>query len=353
MTSNPPKSPSPILRVLSTPAFRIGVGVLISVIALYLSIRNVDVRVVGSTLARADILFVILTVASVAVNTLSKAIRWHILIGPTGNAIPFRKIFALLLVGQMINNLLPLRAGDVTRAYIVGGMGPGRVFVLGTVVLEKFLDMLSYATLFFVLIILIPLPHWISDSLLTFSLVVAIMGIGVVVLVRQREWFLALLEHGIVRLPPHIQEMTRRRVRSAISSLNILEHSKDRLWLVLWSSIIWGTAVLNNYLVLQALHIDVTAPMVASLLVLIVLQLGISLPSAPGTIGVFEYGCVLALSLFGVGESMAFSYGVLLHIIVLLPIMIGGVLFWTMGVSQQQGDIVASSASASASVSEK
>ena len=46
----------------------------------------------------------------------------------------------ILLAGQMLNTVFPARLGDLTRAYVLGGKGPGRSFVLGTVVLEKILD---------------------------------------------------------------------------------------------------------------------------------------------------------------------------------------------------------------------
>jgi uncharacterized membrane protein YbhN (UPF0104 family) len=72
----------------------------------------------------------------------------------------------------------------------------------------------------------------------------------------------------------------------------------------------------------------------ASLLILIALQAGISIPSVPGRIGIFEYICVLALAVFGVGQSTAFGYGVVLHGLVLLtPILAGLVSLSILGLS--------------------
>jgi len=58
---------------------------------------------------------------------------------------------------------------------------------------------------------------------------------------------------------------------------------------------------------------------------LLVLQAVVSLPGVPGRVGVFQYACILALGLFGVDETAAFSYGVLLQTVAVLPLMIGGV----------------------------
>jgi len=66
-------------------------------------------------------------------------------------------------------------------------------------------------------------------------------------------------------------------------------------------------------------------------LLMIALQVGISLPSMPASIGIFEYICILTLGFFGIEESIGLSFGVLLHVIAFLPIIIGGLVsFWIM-----------------------
>jgi uncharacterized membrane protein YbhN (UPF0104 family) len=106
-------------------------------------------------------------------------------------------------------------------------------------------------------------------------------------------------------------------IHSVLSSLGILQDHRGLFGLSFWSVVIWGTAVLTNHLTLLAFGINL--PLTASLLILISLQVGITLPSAPGRVGIFEYICVLALSLFGVERHIALGYGFLLHGIVFLP----------------------------------
>jgi uncharacterized membrane protein YbhN (UPF0104 family) len=86
----------------------------------------------------------------------------------------------------------------------------------------------------------------------------------------------------------------------------------------------WFTAVLLNVLVLYAfdLHLGWKAPV----LLLLALQAGIAIPSLPARIGVFEYICILCLSLFGVDQTVALSYGIVLHLVVIVPILVLGVI---------------------------
>jgi len=82
--------------------------------------------------------------------------------------------------------------------------------------------------------------------------------------------------------------------------------------------------VATNALTFQAIDLDVV-PLVSPLL-LVVLMAGVILPTSPIQLGVFHYLCVLTLSVFGVEQNVALSYAILLHLVVYLPIVAGGVL---------------------------
>jgi uncharacterized membrane protein YbhN (UPF0104 family) len=66
---------------------------------------------------------------------------------------------------------------------------------------------------------------------------------------------------------------------------------------------------------------------VAPVVILVVSQVGVRLPSSPGSIGVLHYLSVLALALFGVDKSTALSYGIILHLVIYLPASLFGLLF--------------------------
>ena len=315
--------------------FRLVTGLIISLGTIFLAIRNVDFALVWAALKNARLIFIFLALGSVLINTLVKARRWKVLVGPDGQAISLWKYWMILLTGQMLNALLPARLGDLTRAYTLGGLGPGRTFVLGTIVLEKMFDSLAYLCLFGVLFVLIPLPEWMSGSILVFLLVTLALVAGVIVLVYYPTPLMNLLRRISRLLPERLRSWLSPRIESGLRSLEIIRRRKDLARLTFWTALVWGTAILNNYLVMQAL--DLHLPLVAPVLILVGLQAGISLITIPGTIGVFEYICVLALTFFGVEPSLAFSYGLLLHAIVLLPPLLGGMIsFWALGLSGKQ-----------------
>jgi len=113
--------------------------------------------------------------------------------------------------------------------------------------------------------------------------------------------------------------------RSALSALGVWRRGRAVLVLWAWSIAIWAVTILLNQLILWSL--DVEVPAVAPVVILVLSQIGIRLPSSPGSIGVLHYASVLALSLFGVDRSMALGFGVILHLLTYLPASLLGLLF--------------------------
>lgn len=313
-----------IFRLYSSFFIRIGFAIAISLVSLYLALRNISLQEVGESLRQANYWYVLLALISVGINNLAKTSRWMVLMKPRHQQVNYYQVLKSLLISQSLNNLYPVRIGDISRVYIAKS-GTTRTFVLGTVGIEKVIDMLSYAVLFIALIFLIPLPVWISNSGYTLVITSIIITLGIMLITYKRSLVIQFIERSIGLFPKRFQTYTKPRIRAGINSLEVLQNNSDLLRLGLWSVFIWGTALLNNQLVL--LTLDIHLPLTASLLILIALIVGISLPSIPGRFGIFEYICVLALGAYGIDQAIGLSYGILLHAIVMLPTTLAGLIF--------------------------
>jgi uncharacterized protein (TIRG00374 family) len=317
-----------ISRAIASPYFRLFVGLLVSSLTLYLALRNVTFSEVWAAISQADVRFIVLAFLCVVVTNLAKTYRWRVLLGEAGKRVPLFELLKALLVGQMLNTLYPMRIGDLSRAYVIGGIGPGRVFTMGTVLLEKLLDMFSYSILFILLILLIRLPAWVSNSAYSFTLVVLVSTVAIFFLAYRPGYFVQLGERVLGIMPEKFYQYTANRFRSGVASLGVLQSSAGLFRLAFWLIIVWVSAILTNFLTMRALHIQL--PWTASLLVLVILQVGIAIPSVPGRLGIFEYMCILALGVFNVDQATALTYGILLHSLVMLPTLLFGMLFFAM-----------------------
>jgi uncharacterized protein (TIRG00374 family) len=316
-------------KVSSSPYFRFGLALTISVMCGYLAIRNVNLRDVSAEISRADIKFIALGLVSVCVNLSAKIQRWRVLLGEYRREVSSSRVSLSFIFAQMLNAFLPARVGEISRVVVIGREGPGYAFVLGTIGMEKFLDMIAYAVLFLGILFFLPLPEWVGNPGYVFVVLTILVSLSVFLATTQRDRLMRYLSWLAARIhfPQRWHMSVAKNLTEGLASLEVFQRRKDVLWLAFWSAIIWGTAVLTNYLILLALQIYL--PLKAALLILIVLQAGISIPALPVKIGIFEYACVLSLQVFGIGPPSSLSYGILLHAIVYIPIIVLGLAsFW-------------------------
>lgn len=310
-------------RILSSPGFRLSLAVFVSALTLYLAIRPVDLAQVRIVFGRVDWRFVVLGVLSGSIGIVLKIGRWLLLLrqpeqtrpGETVTLPGWKPVAASFLSAQMINNFFPLRLGEIGRVAVVGRNGVGYAFVAGSIAIEKAFDLAAFAIIFGMLLVKLPSAgllgeraYWLAGA--------GVLVLGLLLLVASQQKRLAGL------LPDHWNAWLVRQARAAFTSLSALRRPCQLAGLAGLTALIWGLAWWTNQLSLQALGLDL--PVSAALLVLAALQVGVSLPSLPGRVGVFEYVCVLALQIFGIDAATALSYGILLHVVVYIPVVLGG-----------------------------
>lgn len=315
-------------KAWENPRFRFGVGLLVSALLLYLAFRDVSLAEVLIPLRQANLLYVGLALLSVILNNLFKVVRWQVMLGPPGRQVRFGDLLMAHLSGQTLNALLPFRAGDISRVVVIGNKGPGWAFVLGSVALEKLVDLLSYALLFVLVFLLIPLPDWMGDSGWLLLGATSLLAVVTYFIALKRRQVIRLVERWSQHLPGAWGAYLLERLQNGLESLEVLQRRSDLALIALWTAVTWGLALLTNQLTLLALdiHLKRSVEWSASLLLLVALIAGISVVTVPGRLGIFEWICVLVLSLYGVGQAEALSYGFLLHALVYLPVIIGGII---------------------------
>jgi len=206
---------------------------------------------------------------------------------------------------------------------------------LGTIAVEKWLDILMLLLLLLLVPVLVSLPPWFQDSRETLAAFAIAFVVAALILSYGRERLIPLVELLSRFLPTRWQERVQRAADSALDSLAVLRSPQVGLKLQGWSLLIWTLSILVNYAVFLALGLPL--PFGATLFLLAVLQVGVAVPSAPGKLGVFHYLCTMALAPFGVEKSAALGYAVLLYFIVFAPpSLLGAFFLWWESVRRQE-----------------
>ena len=288
--------------------WRLWVGILVSLLCLYLVAKGMDFRSLLAALSHTQWVWLLPAFVLLVGGMAARALRWRLLLPGARTG----RLFNLLNISYLVNNLSPFRLGDVLRAYLCAELERLSVVrALSTVVIERVADTLTIVLLLLGLLPFISLPAYLVRP--AFGVGLAALGAAclLVFLALRREWSLALFDRLSARLTFLQRTPLRRLLASAVDGLAVLGSWRRAAGVLAWSLAIWLATALQFYVVMQATGLRL--PFAAALTVLCLTSLGMVVPSSPGYVGVFEYITVVALSLFAVGREDALGYALVLH----------------------------------------
>jgi glycosyltransferase 2 family protein len=300
------------------------VGVLISVAALWLVARSVDLGACASVLGHANPLPLIACLAVIAAQVVLRSIRWRLLLPPppVGGHTAVVRIVPVLLVGYLGNAVLPARLGEPIRAYLIARRERlDALEAFGSVVLERVVDTATLAVVAFVAAVAVNAPSWIVQA----TGVAAVIGIGfTAALVVVGPGRLMRLARAVVgRLPVAGRvEPVMRRLDDFARGIDRPSRSGAVVVAAVVSAVCWGLDATTFWLVAQSVGSPVSPA--AALLVAAVTVLGTALPSAPGYVGTFELAAATTAGALGVAAAPALALAVLAHAMTVLPTATGG-----------------------------
>ncbi|HEX2979590.1 MAG TPA: lysylphosphatidylglycerol synthase transmembrane domain-containing protein [Anaerolineaceae bacterium] len=324
------------------------VGILISLIFLYFSMRNLRLGEVWEAMKTAHYWVLIPGVAVYFVAVWARAWRWHYMLRPL-KAIPTKEMFPVVTIGYMGNNIFPYRAGEVLRAFVLRRRENVPVSAsLATIIVERVFD--GVVMLAFVFINLPELTRLTAEKSTGLSHIniqglaiggtAAFLGaLGVFLLAamfpyrteKVANWFIQHL------LPSRLREKASELTTRFLGGLESLRSPRDVLMIFLTSAVIWLLETAKYYIV--ALGFDINVSFFALMLMNGIANLLTTLPSAPGYIGTFDAAGIAVLSAYGVEPSLAAGYTLVLHGALWLPITALGAYYFLKREGLQWGKV--------------
>ncbi len=285
------------------------VGILLSVLFGYFAVRGVDWAATLIVLERTSVLALMVPTAWFSLSFILRAYRWQRFVQPL-EILPIRPFFSATMIGFMANDVLPLRAGELVRAYALSHLTSVRLTTaLATTVLERVWDVIIIGLLFVWVLPRFPLPEWVAQTN-TVLLVVCMAGLV-------GAWWVARREEGIQLswLPERVAALAQH----FIEGLRALQNVSLVAQIVLMSLTMWLVLAVYYWLLLWACGI--VLPLEAGLVLMVVAAFGAAIPAAPGFVGTFQYAIILGLSLFSIPKGEALGFSIIAHLAQLLPVI--------------------------------
>ena len=312
-------------RVLN---WKLWIGVGFSGIFLYLALRKVDLREVGAAFGQADYWFLIPSIAVNFVGLWVRSFRWGVLLRPI-RKIRQRDLFTSTVIGFMGNNLFPARIGEVIRAVVLGRRaGVSKSASFATIVLERVFDGATILVIMAVLMarLELPFPGWLRNTSILSAVAVAGLLAFLVALKTKTDASLKILGRLLGPFPRKLRQRSLELLRSFVGGLQMLHDWKSILATFGLSLALWILPALSIHYALLAT--DIHLPMLSSFFLLVVLCIGVAVPSAPGFVGTIQLVSVIGLGFFGVPASQAVSYSILYHLSQYVPVTALGLVFF-------------------------
>ncbi len=262
-----------------------------------------------------------------------RLIRWRLLLRDEhGRAYPAGPLWHAIAIGFTANNILPLRAGELIRAYTAARLTSARfTTVISSIAVERIFDGLTVVALLTLALLGPELPASLRvggtsvAQLARAAGVISLLALFAAVAVVAAP---LTAERAVRRVFPHAHFADRiiDLIEGVRRGLVVLRSPARLAGVVVWSLVLWLVNALAFYVGFSAFGIPVSFG--GALLLQGLLVLGISIPSTPGFFGPFEAVIVAVLALYGVPGSLAFSYAISFHITSFVPITLLGV--WSM-----------------------
>jgi glycosyltransferase 2 family protein len=297
---------------------RAALGIVISVGAIYVLLRSVDVGAAIDVLRGANLAAVGLMFVTVFLDVAARGGRWRALLEPI-RRLSYPRVLGYTYVGYLANNVLPARLGELVRSHALGeGEGLSRPTVLGTVVVERIVDTVIVVALAAVAVVVLGIGGVVSTAVVLGAVFVGVLLVGLVLAVVSHRLPGAERVTAIAERFPRVLDLARR-LRDGLA---VVGRPRTIVAAVAFSLLAWTASIATFFIGGAAVGISLSPAQGA------LLSSGVALativPSGPGYLGTFELTAVGIATQFGVHADAAFAMALLVHALILLVTSVGG-----------------------------
>jgi hypothetical protein len=338
---------------LITGKWQFWLGGAVSVGLLLLLLYQVDMGDLKDSLREANYYLLAPSIVVYFFAVLFRAVRWRYLLTPLGS-FQVGRLYPVVVIGYMANNLLPVRLGELVRSYYLSRREDvNSSSALATIAVERVYDgitLLAFAALAAPWLLLLGEFDGAADVSRTTGVIflVAIIAAFTLMLtfftlLSSSPAFADRAEGWLNIVPAGPRPKVKEIFRTFVAGLAVLNSPSKHLDLFVYSLPVWLLEGSMYFMLAYSFGIDEHFDSVGVLLLVVLLltatsNLATSVPSAVGGIGPFEIVAQQTLMSLGVGASLAGAYSGFVHLVALwLPVNIVGLaLMWKNNLSLRE-----------------
>ena len=273
-------------------------GILLSALCVWWAFKDFQLSSFLSIINEIRLFYLILITCLLWISVWLRSFRWKYLFQSSYGLDVF-SLYRAEMVGHFGNNVLPLRLGELMRAFMVSkDRKVSKSYVIGTIILERAIDTISLIIIAVYLIIISPYDLFLIKNIswIIFSLLVVIISMSLIsIFIKNVKSEIRFLKH----------------IRELFSGIRSMKFSAV-LPVILLSILIWLIYLLNIYFLQYAFNFNLDFIQILMILVFSYLALGV--PAAPGMIGTYHAAIKFTIvDLFGLPSAQGNAFALVSH----------------------------------------
>lgn len=316
----------PSERKILTRWFKPVIGLTVTVGFIWLLVHGIDVAAMGQAFAKLSLPLLLLALIFLSTGYVFRILRWWWMLRVLEHSLPLKSCIWPFLTSIAVNNVLPFRAGDALRVFgFRRQLRSPAVRILGTLIIERMLDLLVLLGFFFICLLGLPDGMFPETFIRVATWAAGFSVAGLLVLVLITPW-LGLILRRIAMLDffgrRSLSEVVTRHSGNFIDALGMVRSPGRLFGLLGLSIIIWGFegAVFATVATALSAGVDPLGPWFA----LGTGTLATLVPSSPGYVGTFDYFAAQGLVAYGADSEVSVAFALTVHAILWLPLTVAG-----------------------------
>lgn len=293
-------------------------GFAMSVILLWLVVRKIDLARTVHTVLAINGRYFVLSLSFFLLTIYFRSVRWRYLL-EARPPVPLPALFSATSIGLMVNNIFPVRMGDVARAYLIGKKAKvSAVTAVATLAVERIVDVLCLLSILGLYLRVTHGEQIQQAGLRIGKLGLAFLGllaggiVAVYVASARHRWMEDFVGRTLGRRFPQVSNEVLKLFSKAVAGFTAVRDWAQLLRVVLFTLCLWLAGATSYFYLMRSFSFPLG--FTSGLLVLVFVTFGVAFPSAPGYVGTYHAACILGLAFVGLqNQSLAVSYAFTLH----------------------------------------
>ena len=311
--------------MLSRKNLKIALSFLIVILLFYFLFRNIDTELFLKYLSLGSKPLIAAGVTVYLLAFFVRALRWKVLLKHIGS-FKVRELAPVIVAGYAVNNVLPVRIGEIVRAAIAGKIFKISIpSAFASVFVERIFDGLTIALILSATLFFYPFHDNMKILALVASLLFAILFVFALFSAFSSKplEFVRFLRSKAPKFSLPLFDFAEKFLKGAAS----LDSGRKIVTTFFLSMCVWAAELLVYFLIVKAFGVEI--PFVGCLVMLCAANLGMLAAPTPAGLGVFQGAIVFALESFNVPYEQRMAVAVILHAAQIVPTtVIGFIWIW-------------------------